>query len=381
MMNEQHRTLLAAQRIADAWSKGAVPPARTLHATAWILGRANSTAPAPVDPVSASLVELTLAAAQGDLAKARAVVTRGFEASLAEGSTLLQGLAALGSTTAEASLDLALAHPEAAIGGAMIAAGLMRAAPHRADEWLDRMRLAPSRLRLLEAVIEILLAARDLGAPHARAEAAWLDLETTSVADSGIWWDGRLRMVSRESPPLAAEELLDATALVGAGSLPAGPFTLVRWARADSAAAARFVAENAPRMRVWGRWARGLTFDGALPEAAREGWTKAVSSLAPDDLAEAGQLYAVAARIGDPARIDEVLSRVSLPPGDRVDLASVGVRMLAREAPDRASALLEALRAGLADEDHPGGLLDELAVFTDVTFDVPWWSTFLPDPP
>ena len=377
----QRRALDAAQRIASAWANGPPFPPRTLHTTAWILARAGRSAPQPADRASAEHVAITAAAVLGDRATILERVTRGFEMSLAEGSALLQGLAALGPATAETTLDLALAHPDAEVGGAHVAADLMRVAPHRADEWLDRMQHGRSKDPLVEAVVEIVIAGRDRRAPHARAEAAWRELDATPATEGAAGWDGRVRMTSREDPELAARELLDATALVGRRNLASAHLTFGRWARADSEAATRFVNKFGQRIGAWGRWARGLTFDGVLPEAAREGWTSAVADLEPGDAPAAGQLYAVAVRLGDLARVDEVLARVALSPDDRVDLAAVAVRLLARTAPDRAVKMLDAIRARLPGEDGPGGLHDELAVLTDVTFDVPWWSTFLPDLP
>lgn len=369
------RAIEAAERIAHAWTIGQVA-VRTLHTTAWILSRANRHAPPPADRVDAALVEVTAAAAAGDPATVRALVTRGFERSLEEGSTLLQAIAAFGPNMAETALELALAHPNADLGGSLIAAALMRSAPQRAGELLARLQLAPSPLRLLEAVVEITIAGRDRNAPHARAEELWCELGASPAGESAVWWDGQLRMKSRESPENAADELVDATAFVGWRALAAGHFTLGRWARIDAEAAAHFVNAHAPRQGAWGRWMRGVTFDGTLPEAAREGWKTALLALAPDDVAIAGQMYAVAAQLGDLQRLEEVLAHVALPEGDRVDLAAVGLRMLASRAPERALSILDALQAKLTPVLH-----DELTVLIDVAHDVPWWSAFLPSLP
>src|SRR5436190_116924 len=84
-----------------------------------------------------------------------------------------------------------------------------------ASKDLARVQLAPSPLPLLEAVVEMVIAGRDRNAPHARAEDLWRELTASPARESAVWWDGRLRMRSRESPESAADELVDATALVG----------------------------------------------------------------------------------------------------------------------------------------------------------------------
>ncbi|HMV70043.1 MAG TPA: hypothetical protein PKA64_24595 [Myxococcota bacterium] len=224
-----------------------------------------------------------------------------------------------------------------------------------------------------------MLAGRDLGAPDAIAEATWAELETTALVGSPTWWDGRLRMLSRTSPEDAAFELLDATALVGRKAITNGHLVLGRWACGDRAAATSFVQTYAPRMRAWGRWTRGLAHDGVLDDAARAGWSDALA--AASDPWDAGQLLALAVRLGDLSAVEEVLGRATLSDLERLSYPERSLRLLRLQSPERADATRRTLDAHLPEGLRPGELHDWLTVLTDDRFDLPWWIAYLPGLP
>lgn len=364
----------AAARVGEDWRRGEIPPARVLHGAAWILSRVGQPLPAPPDALAADQVAATAAAAIGDLSAVRARIDGAFRRSPREGWALTQGVAALGAGLAETVLDVALAQPEVHIGGANVAAGLARLRPERGGEWLDWLGRAASPFPRMEAVIELVIAARDRGQRDGPAEALWAKLGGSAAGDSATWWEGHLRMHSRKDPVAAAEELLDATALVGGKALVSAPFTLCRWARQDPEAAVRFVSRHGHRLGVWGSWARGLSFDGALD--ARADWQRALAEA--EDAWQAGQLLAVAVRVGEPRWVEELAARRLLSGEDCVGYAATSLRLLQRSAPERAAAVWRALDGVVGEGQRPGELRDWLAVLADDSHEGPWWLPYLP---
>lgn len=401
----------AAVRIVDEISPTSSPPARVLHASAWILGRAGRRVPeAQASPgttplhvagyietpqgrlalassqegggaaTTADHVVATVAAARGDLDEVRRSVERARSRSVVDGSAVLQGIAALGDAFSALAFDLALTYRDLRASPDLLAAGLARTTPARTDELLALLREPPYNvLDLTEAVTELVVHGRDRGQPHARAEEIWDGLLHTSAGGTAPWWRGRLRLLSRTDPALAGAELLDAFALVGRKAMERAQLTLVRWARIDPVAATRFVDTYAPRVGAWGGMSRGLTFDGIRCEGALDGWDAALATAETEW--SAGQLVALAVRLGDFDRVRQVLDRHPLPGEVHLSYSELGLRLLARDAPSRAAELREKIASDLPDGERPGELRDWLTVLTAEGFDLPWWRPYLPDPP
>jgi hypothetical protein len=376
----------AAERISG-WMAAQLlelPPA-LVETTAWTLASAGRDGPPPAHPANVTCAAIAAAVASGDEgAFERAVMgaaERGREAlyqALLQAEVLGGGrwphqvagqIARFGEPLPARTVVHALATTDP--GAAL-----------RLVDGLGDLRLSPEAV---EALAELVVTARDAGAPDGRAEERWSALERDRpVADAeSAWLDMGLRLAAHADLDEAVDELEDVVGWYGWEDFIEGPLAVLgRLVRVDAERAVELAATGGTAA-VRADLLQTLTWWGEIPAPAVQLLESLIKELAgEDDTVVASAMYSLA-RMGDRARLRDVLERRH--PADDTIIAGVApaVRRRRHSGSDDWPAVLELALGALSGGEprHGPDPADRLTVQARLDPDGPWWRPYGPGLP